>query len=549
MQAAICEWRGYTNRAFVKLVDAPGEFDRAAVRNAALDAAGSFAAIRRNSDGSVEVVTDHSGSISIYYAFSGGRVLAGFSACDVATKSGRLELDPISVVDFVVNETVCYPHTLFRDVFVAPPGAISRLDSHGLRSETYFEPHEAEDRATLGEWGDRLRAAIQGSLWLGLEGRRRVKVLFSGGEDSRAVASLIPASHECTLVTFADADNREVRLARRAARVLGRPFLFVQRPEGFYRRNLCERAALVSGLFDVRHTHAWGEMGRPLSDADAIVGAYNSDSLVKSMCMRNRARTLGGLGPERLSSAAVSSTMLGEDPANYPAWIARDLALAAANRRGQHGARLRAIRPRTAANWDTLWPQGTHRSHYGHVLAAQGIGPLVVEPFLDSQVYRLAALMPDHCRIDRRVFRAAFNPVMGYSKWLPSSSGRIPALGGYLGRAVELAIKSGRAGTDYFSKRTLAFRGAKYPEQEAWTRDCFGFDIMASEHLNSAGKRALEQLLSVILANGLGSTTEIPEFVDAELKRLPMPERSRFIQAACLMSNRAGGHFMAQRSQ
>lgn len=536
MEAAICEWRGFTAPAFMDQLCTYGEDDAGALRAAALAAEGSFAAIRRNTDGTVTVVTDHSGSIAVYYGVSADRVHAGFHARDVAAQCGRLALDPISVVDFVVNQTVCYPHTLFQGVFVAPPGAISRLGHEGIRTDAYFAPQEAEERGTATEWGERLRSAVQRSLELGLSGQRRVKVLFSGGEDSRAVVCLMPSALECTLVTFADAENREVRLARRAAAVLGRPFVFVPRPAGFYRRDLCARANLVSGAFDVRNTHAWGIMGRQFSDADAIVGGYNADSLFKSIWMRNRVRGWGGLGPERLSRAAVPSTVQGEDPDSYPAWISRDVALAVAERRRAHGERLRAIRPRSAASWDTLWPQGAHRLDYAHFLAVRAIGPRVVEPFLDSQVYRLASVMPDCMRVDRPAFRAAFNPVMGLSKWLPSSSGRIPALGGYLGRAVELAIKGGRASIDLVAQKTTAFRGGRYPEQGAWNSDCFGFDVKASDHLTSDGIEQLCGLLRTILHGGMTAQDTTWHAINA----LPRLQRSRLIQVGCLLDRHPG---------
>jgi hypothetical protein len=531
------EWRGYTTPALLRQFADSGSRDHAALCAAALDAAGSFAGICWNADGSVTVLTDHSGSIAVYYAIVGDRVHAGFHAAEVAEQCGRLELDPISVVDFAVNQTVCFPHTLFQRVFVAPPGAVSTLNSTGIQVDIYYEPQEVKDQGTVSEWAEQLREAVRRSLELGLEGRRRIKVLFSGGEDSRAVVALIPRSLECTLVTFADSENREVRLARRAAMVLGRPFEWVQRAEGFYRQDLCARAALLSGAFDARHTHAWGVLGQRLRDADAIVGGYNADSVVKSMYMRSRLRGFGGLGPEKLVKGDAPSTVRGEDPMSYPAWVSHDLASAAAERRGQHGARLRKLRPRSAGSWDSLWPQGSHRLAYGHCLAARAIGPRVVEPFLDAQVYRLAAVMPDRVRIDRRVFRAAFNPVMGWSGWLPSSSGRIPALGGYVGRAVELAIKGGRAGFDFIAQQAARVTGGHYSEQGAWSRERYGFAAKAGEFLNPQQEQGLQTLLECISPSNSGKLGKNPRSVDEHLEGVPIMQRLRIIQAACLIDS------------
>jgi hypothetical protein len=67
---------------------------------------------------------------------------------------------------------------------------------------------------------------------------------------------------------------------------------------------------------------------------------------------------------------------------------------------------------------------GNHTDTFPHYSACLAVGPRVVEPFLWHRVYRLAAAMPDSCRVNRTAFREAFKEALGLSGWLSTSSGR-----------------------------------------------------------------------------------------------------------------------------
>ena len=480
-------------------------------------------------DGGVRFVTDHSGSVPLYYAQDQGRVFAGGTPLEVAKKMANPKIDSVSAADFLLNGTVCYPHTLFEGVYVLPPGAVTDVNSADISSIVYYRPEEQKSNESVETWGEMLREEVQKALLAGLDGKEKVKVLFSGGEDSRAILSLLPRDNDCELITFADGYNREVRLAERAAQALGYPLRFIKRPAGFYRQNIAERVRAIGGAFDIRHTHVWGALSEPLSKADAVVGGYAADTLFKSAWMGNVVRSRRRLMPERLL-AATSSGPVGIESAGAVEWLSRDVAAEVTNRRLSHHDRIREFRPLTADNWHTLWPLGTQRVTYAHYLAAQQACPCVIEPFLAPQVYSLAARMPDEMRVDRKAFRAAFGRAMGKAGWLPTSSGRIPRLGGHLGHWVELGSIASRLGSDRTANAITRTTGRKPINQGAWSSDHGAFRQNFGQQLAPEQLELLNTVLTEIL-----TTREWGMFFEPGGGTAPDIVRNRALQLGYLL--------------
>ncbi len=445
------------------------------------------------------LVTDHSGSRPLYYAQQQGQVLSGLTPLSVARKMAAPKLDPVSVADFLVNGTVCYPYTLFEGVYAAPPGAVTDVTAEKVTSSVYYRPVEEEIRAPLEVWGEWLRERAQEALLTGIEGKQNIKVMFSGGEDSRAVVSLIPRDIPCELVTFADWRNREVKLAERAAAALQRPLVFVQRPDGFYRADIQERVHAIGGVFDIRHTHVWGALAEPFKVADAVVGGYAADSLFKSAWMGNVQKSRKRLGPERMIAEGYEDPT-GIESAVGKEWINQAVGAAVDERRMAHHEYIKEFRPLTAGNWHTLWPLGSQRITYSHHLATRLACSCVVEPFLSPQAYSLAAKMSEELKVDRKAFRQAFMPLMGKAGWLPTSSGHIPKLGGHVGRWVEMAMIASRRGRDRMVLASAPMLGRKTVGQGAWNKDHHGFPLKLEQQISPIQLEQINGVLSQALS-------------------------------------------------
>lgn len=494
-----------------------------------LDSLMPFGVIETQSPTLVRLITDHAGSVPLYYSQQQDNVVTGRTSLEVAEQLRCPELDPVSVADFLLNGTVCYPYTLFKEVFVAPPGSVTEVTPNEVRVETYYVPKEGICEGALPEWGSRLRQVVRETLLHGIEGKNKVKVLFSGGEDSRAVASLLPREVDCELVTFADGYNREVRLAKRAASALARPHTFVQRPPNFYQCELGRRTRAIGGGFDVRYTHVWGVLAEALKDADVLIGGFAADAFFKTLLMGNVDRRRRRLAPESMGLEWPDAPVK-VIPATGQKWLKDDIAAAVDERRRAHHLRLKEFRPRSAGNWHWLWPLGCHGKNYSQHIANQKVGLPVVEPFLSPQVYRLAATMPDEYRLDRKVLRAAFGRGMGLCGWLPTSSGRIPRLGGYAGHWTELAITSERRLRDLANQRLAKINKRSVINQGSWSRDnqkfySSWFDVFSESMLHKK-REILEMVVCSKMLNA---------FFKKSSEEMPAVVRNRALQVAYLI--------------
>lgn len=471
--------------------------------------------------------TDAAGKISYYYFIDKFGELQIFRPNAVWHRMGRRKLDLVSCADFILNGTICWPFTLFEGVHVLPPGADITITRGSIDVQHYFLPEEtSKQKPDLNAWGRRLRESVENVLADQLKELRRIKVMFSGGEDSRAVASLVSRDLDVELVTLADGDNREVALARRAAHALGHTFRFVARPEGFYREALRERIRLIGPGLDIAHTHVFGPTAAPFRSADALVGGYAADTLFKTAWMANirhrRAR------PDRLDERYPDHPV-GIRSARRASWLSPEIAAAVEERRLQHHRRVQEFRPRSAGNWHTLWPLGAQRVAFAHHLACQSIGPRVVEPFLDDRLYRLAAEMPDELRVDRRAFRAAFARAMGSAGWLPTSSHSVPRLGGQVGHSARsLIARSARM----WSKRSRRADDANPVEQGPWSRDHAGFEFRL-EHI--LGRESAETLADELRAM-VSTYSACPDAL-AAMNTMPPAEKFRALQIGLVIDD------------
>ena len=103
----------------------------------------------------------------------------------------------------------------------------------------------------------------------------RVTVLFSGGDDSRVIAGYARAAGlRVRAITLADSLNREVRHARRAARLMGLDLDVRMRPDGHDGLGLGERLEVVGAGYDIAHTHAYGLLDDVDVEAPLLDGWY-----------------------------------------------------------------------------------------------------------------------------------------------------------------------------------------------------------------------------------------------------------------------------------
>lgn len=299
------------------------------------------------------------------------------------------------------------------------------------------------------------------------------------------------------LTTVLDAQNREYRLARRAAQALGCKFEWIPRPDGYYKNAVRDRIDAIGPGWDFRHTHFLKDIRETFQDADALVGGYLADTFFKNYHMGN-VEEGRGLTPDSLKKPDPDEIDVLKKGEQQSEWFSKPLIEEVRERRIDHHRTLKEIRPMTAGNWHALWPI-SNAPHFPQYLGEHRIDPQVIEPFLFSRVYRLAAVMPDRCREDGAAFHHAFGKELGIAGWLPVSYGGVPCLRGYAGQFVAKVIGRARLLKRYFSPP----EGTEGP----WTPNHYGWTpIVPEEHFDSTvAKRVKEQL------DGLIAEEETPD--------------------------------------
>jgi hypothetical protein len=311
--------------------------------------------------------------------------------------------------------------------------------------------------------------------------------------------SLVPDTFECIPTTILSSKNREYKLAKGAAKLLGREIELIRRPENYYRSLIQERIDRIGPGFDFRHTHFFGSVAEQLEDADVVIGGYLADTLFKTWDMSNVARRNtrpNVLLKPRPDDVKPPPGDFGGSPLSSSggAPFRNDLVEAVQERRHEHHRRLKEVRPRTAGNWHRLWPITNHL-HYASYLASLRMRATAIEPFLLHKSYQLAAHMPDAARVDRQAFRAAFAQKMGAAGWWPTDSGRIPRLGGYVGNAVRVPVRGTQHLLDAL-RPSNDVQGSWPPFQWGW------HDVQVDEHFPEEGQRLYQGLLEELMAEG-----------------------------------------------
>jgi hypothetical protein len=347
------------------------------------------------------------------------RLVIGTHVDAVAEAAGvRDAIDPVSAVELMGYFTIAHPRTLYPAVTQLSPGCTRRFGADGWTGpeRIYWQPLERTAYGSMDDAADALRAALVADVELAVAGHGRVGMLLSGGEDSRAVLGAVPRGVDVQGFIYTEADNREVRSARRVARAYGAGLRWERRPPMHDLRHIEAVAAMVGSQNEFIDVHGYGLAGSMGIDRlPLVLGGFSSDALLKAdnVTGDSRRRVLRG-EPAGIRPA---------EPPPLPG-IRADLLRAAADRRDAFRRRLAEIRPESAEEWSFIYPftmrkyaagfHGNRRLFRSH------------EPFQGNAVVRLAAEVPQTWKIERRLFARAVRPLLAPSWWVPHSRNRMP---------------------------------------------------------------------------------------------------------------------------
>jgi asparagine synthase (glutamine-hydrolysing) len=282
--------------------------------------------------GTTVLFTDRYGMHRLYY--HAGREAFYFGVEAKAILEIRPELrraDPRSMGELVSCGCVLENRTLFAGLHVLP-GAAAWVFRRGIleRRSSYFEPREWEEQETLAPEAHyrELREVFSTILPRYFGGPEPLGMSLTGGLDTRMIMAwhpVAPGGLPCYTFGGMYRECRDVRVARRVARVCGQPHQVIQVGDAFLSRfeRYAERAVhLTDGCVDVSRAPDLyvNELAREIAPV-RLTGNYGGEVLRRVRAFRPRVRHPDLYHPDFQpyvdATAHTYTTILGGHPLTF----------------------------------------------------------------------------------------------------------------------------------------------------------------------------------------------------------------------------------------
>lgn len=372
------------------------------------------------------VVTDIMMFLPVYRHDTDGAVMLASHVDALAVAAGQVRaLDEASLVDFVLNDVVTYPFTAYASIRQCPPATALGFEARSgkvVRSEAheYWRPNETTSYGSLDQAAVALRDCVCDYIQRVTSGLDHVAQFLSGGEDSRAIAGLLPARLKRYGFVFVETRNREAKISQEVARAYGVNLHVHLRAVSHY-ADVLPGASRLTGLgHQYCHAHSMGihaQCGLP--DYPAVFGGFLSDSFIKGYYTRKIRRISRMHFLPQFFIKGESRTREIVNPAFAP-----ELTRIVTERRREHFARVQEMRQRSAHEWFTLWP-ATMRATVPNIYVNRRLFRSY-EPFMGSGVVRISATVPVEWKLNRRLFNRAMRPFLKQSRFIVHGDGWFP---------------------------------------------------------------------------------------------------------------------------
>ena len=362
----------------------------------------------------------------------------------------RKNTDEVSITDFILHGIVTYPHTIYTELFQLAPATEHKwvLDSNkNIEQRTsYWEPLEVNPYKNINEAATALRAGLTNYIGRVTKTMTEVGQFISAGEDSRAIAGMLPKHLERHAYFYVDSENREFKLAKRVANTYGCEFNYILRSPVHYLNILPTASKLVGSgqLYTSAHTLNLAKQ----SGADkhsAVFGGFLSDVflkgyLVKKPIINSRAPFLPeffirGTYKNILNKITISDEIINK--INF--------------RRSEYFKHVEKLRQESAYEWFNIWPI-TMDCDMANITINRRLFASY-EVFMSKEVVKISAAVPTQWRLNRKLFHKAVKPALKASKWIPHADGRLPYFPWYLNSFLQIPRWSKQTSNKLFGKR------------------------------------------------------------------------------------------------
>jgi asparagine synthetase B (glutamine-hydrolysing) len=368
------------------------------------------------------------------------------------------ELDRVSMADFVLNDVVTYPYTLYGNIFQEIPATILTYKANGDQERhTYWLPKEANPYKNIRNAAKALREGLQGYVNRVTENMKEVAQFISAGEDSRALAGLLPQRLNRDAFIFLDSMNREGMIAKRVANAYKMNFHPHFRSSNHYLEILPDASNLIGSGNQYLHAHTLGfHKICGLEYFSAVFGGFLSDTLLKGHHVKkfkgyNKIPFMPQFQDKKFSP--VTARMM-----NFRDFLDSDILDCLLERRYKHQENIRSFRRLSYKEWFNIWPLSMHNDMPN--LYANRRLFRTYEPFMAKEVVKISAAVPIAWKLDRRLFNKAARPLLKNSRWLFHADGRLPYFPWWINMPIQCAV--------WYCRQIGIYIGIKRGNQGPW---------------------------------------------------------------------------------
>ncbi len=320
--------------------------------------------------------------------------------------------DEVSIADFIINDVVTFPYTIFKEVeqlFPASEHYFEVLeDNINHTYDNYWLPkEETHEDISLQTLKLRLRKGIKTYIDRILEASPKVGILLSGGEDSRAVLGMIPLKYPKDCFIYSQNDTLEVNIARKVTLKYGGAFIRIPINESYIKDTFLSKAELIGIGNDCAHVHSYRHHKElQFENYDVILGGFLADSFLKALYIPKKGQSLSFVNPE--ASRFFSDKILNDIN----------------SRKIFHHNKIKEIRSEGYTEWSGIFPASMNK----HLPNIDGHRRIIrnFEPFTCNEVVKIAAIAPKDIKLNRILFQSAMKPFFKKSKWVIHDKGHLP---------------------------------------------------------------------------------------------------------------------------
>ena len=421
------------------------------------DLSGPFTILLINKlTGKVTTVSDLMSFIPIYTCQKDNSLYLGTHVDSLAKSADEAgNFDQVSLADFVLNDVVTYPYTVYKNLRHSPPASlVTYQEVTQEKVECYWVPTEENPYRNVNDAAIALRSGIQGYVDRVTDKMTDIAQFISAGEDSRALSGLLPKTIKRDAYIFLDHMNREGEIARKVASIYGANFHAGFRKKTHYLDILPGASKLVGSGHQYTHAHSWGfDKKFSLDKYDAVFGGFLSDTLLKG----HHVKKFKGYGKlpflpqiERKCFLVCGSRFGGASKfIKFSDEVKK--------RQLERVRALKEVRLASFREWFNYYPTCMHND-MPNLYSTRRLFKSY-EPFMCKEAVKISAAVPTTWKLNRRLFNAAMKPYLKPSKWLLHADGRYPYFSWLVNMPIQFSIWFYR----HLAKRVGLIKGNQGP--------------------------------------------------------------------------------------